>query len=187
MATNRSGIEKNDEGIKLLHAGEYERALEGFTKAIELYPGFVGAYQNRAEAYRKLGRERDARRDLEKISSLLQGRRRDAVRERLETGPGHRAEGYIVSNWSGGLLSESGTITIGPGQISFRHLAIPAESVTNVAAFTWLWWLRAVSTRHWRLLANFLVILLVILLATLVQPWWVIVRLRHPPYTKRFG
>ena len=42
-------------GIGYLKIGFYEEAVSRFTQAIDLEPGFAGAYSSRAEAYRFLG------------------------------------------------------------------------------------------------------------------------------------
>lgn len=45
--------------------GEYDRAIEDYSKALALEPRDVDIYNSRALAYIKLGREEEARRDFE--------------------------------------------------------------------------------------------------------------------------
>ena len=49
-----------ERGEECLKNGNYRWALESFTKAIEFDPRLEMAYHGRAEAYRKLGKEREA-------------------------------------------------------------------------------------------------------------------------------
>lgn len=49
-----------ERGEECLNKGNYQWAIESFTKAIEFNPGLEMAYYRRAEAYRKLGKNREA-------------------------------------------------------------------------------------------------------------------------------
>jgi len=49
-----------ERGEECLNNGNYPWAIESFTKAIEFNPGLEMAYYRRAEAYRKLGKNREA-------------------------------------------------------------------------------------------------------------------------------
>ncbi len=49
-----------DRGEDCLKEGNYQWAVESFTKAVEFDPGLEMAYYRRAEAYRKMGREKEA-------------------------------------------------------------------------------------------------------------------------------
>jgi tetratricopeptide (TPR) repeat protein len=53
-----------ERGEECLKNGNYLWAVESLTKAIEFEPGLEAAYYGRSEAYRKLGREREAVWDL---------------------------------------------------------------------------------------------------------------------------
>jgi len=50
--------------------GNYRQAIEDCTKAIELNPKYVEAYNNRAVAYRSLGNPRQAVEDLKTAATL---------------------------------------------------------------------------------------------------------------------
>lgn len=52
--------------------GEYDRAIEDYSKALALEPRDVDIYNSRALAYIKLGREEEARRDFEMYNELMQ-------------------------------------------------------------------------------------------------------------------
>jgi tetratricopeptide (TPR) repeat protein len=50
-------------GMGYLKSGYYERAIDKFSRAIEMAPELTGAYVNRAEAYRLDGKYEEAVRD----------------------------------------------------------------------------------------------------------------------------
>ena len=52
-----------DLATELLRGGEHQKALEGFTKAIELDAGLAKAYAGRGVAYEALGRAEEAKAD----------------------------------------------------------------------------------------------------------------------------
>lgn len=71
MSPMKDAADRFYEGLQLLRAGDYETAIQEFSAAITLYPDHRGAYFRRAEAYRHLGMEEQARADIEKAESLL--------------------------------------------------------------------------------------------------------------------
>jgi tetratricopeptide (TPR) repeat protein len=87
---------KFDEGWRLFHAGDFEGAAQALTEAIGCNPGHALAYHLRAQAYRRLGREAEARADSQKEASL--GR----IAARKET-PGLRLVALLLG--LGGLAS----------------------------------------------------------------------------------
>ena len=52
-----------DRATELLRGGEHQRAVEGFTKAIELDANLAKAYAGRGVAYEALGRAEEAKAD----------------------------------------------------------------------------------------------------------------------------
>ena len=54
----------NNRGVAYAEKGDYDRAIEGYTKAIELKPAFAEAYNNRGEAWLHLGEWENARSNL---------------------------------------------------------------------------------------------------------------------------
>ena len=73
--TQRDAMKAN-QGRRLLDAGDYEGAITACTEAIELEPGSIGARRTRAEAYRRLGREKEAEADLKHLGDLTSQRDR---------------------------------------------------------------------------------------------------------------
>ena len=69
--TKRAALEKALEGWRLLSSGDYEGAVAACTEAIELEPGSLGSYRTRAEAYRRLGRGKEAEADLKILGDRL--------------------------------------------------------------------------------------------------------------------
>jgi hypothetical protein len=55
------------EGLELLRRRRYAEAADAFTRAIEVFPGFIEAYQRRSECWRGLKDYAALRLDLEKI------------------------------------------------------------------------------------------------------------------------
>ena len=49
--SNGDAVARNDEGVRLLHAGDYEGAVAAFTEALAMDPDFETAYRNRASAF----------------------------------------------------------------------------------------------------------------------------------------
>ena len=70
MSTAGDNLSKNAEGVRLLLAAKYEEAIAAFSEAIDLDPEYISAYRNRAEAYGKLKRDREAEADNEKVRSF---------------------------------------------------------------------------------------------------------------------
>ena len=63
----------NNKGFSLLDDGKLVEALDLFTQAIEADPNYGPSYLNRAECYRRLGREVDAGRDEMTYNTLSAG------------------------------------------------------------------------------------------------------------------
>ena len=59
----RDAIQKAFEGSRLAGGGDYNGAIAACTEAIRLDPGILGAYNTRAEAYKRIGRRDKARAD----------------------------------------------------------------------------------------------------------------------------
>ena len=68
--TKRAALDKAQEGRGLLRAGDYQGAIAACTEAIELDSRILGAYGSRAEAYRRLGMEKEAAVDLSDLAHL---------------------------------------------------------------------------------------------------------------------
>jgi len=71
-----------ERGEECLQSGNYQWAVESFTKALDFDPGLEMAYYRRAEAYRRLGRTREAVSDC--ISFLETDRRQPDTAEDLD-------------------------------------------------------------------------------------------------------
>ena len=70
----------------MLETGDLEGAGRAFTEAIASDPDYAEAYRNRAEVFRRLGDERDARADFEEAMSIekeLQSRKAAAEHARF--------------------------------------------------------------------------------------------------------
>ncbi|MEE9247869.1 MAG: tetratricopeptide repeat protein [Dehalococcoidia bacterium] len=63
----------NSKGFSLLEDGKLVEALDLFTRAIEADPNYSPSYLNRAECYRRLGREGDASRDEKTYNTFSAG------------------------------------------------------------------------------------------------------------------
>jgi Lipoprotein NlpI, contains TPR repeats len=61
----------HNRGILFIQTGKYENALKDFDACLEKYPNFVWAMEKRAEVLGKLGRHREAQRDLNKAKELM--------------------------------------------------------------------------------------------------------------------
>jgi tetratricopeptide (TPR) repeat protein len=59
-----------DLGTKHLQQGEYDQAISGYTKALELNPRFTEAYLNRGIAYRNKGQHDQAVSDYDKVLQI---------------------------------------------------------------------------------------------------------------------
>lgn len=105
---------KNAEGYRLLLDGDLEGAVAAFTEAIAIDPRLESAYWNRAEAYRRVGRGREAEsdsREAERLARIAEYRGRPTRARRVgqETGPRVNAGGrgwglaalcgYIFLRW----------------------------------------------------------------------------------------
>ena len=71
MADDERARKLLDAGLRLLRSWDYEGAIRAFTEALRLDPGLAEAYENRALAYRRLGRDEEAEDDLGKSRSVL--------------------------------------------------------------------------------------------------------------------
>ena len=65
--TKRIALERAQEGLRLISAGDYQGAIEACTEAIELDPRSLGARRTRVEAYNHLGKGEEAFGDLAHI------------------------------------------------------------------------------------------------------------------------
>jgi tetratricopeptide (TPR) repeat protein len=68
--SHSDAIAKNDEGMRLLNAEDFEGAVAAFSAALTLYPDFEAAYRNRADALRRLRRVQEAEADSDKAESI---------------------------------------------------------------------------------------------------------------------
>jgi Flp pilus assembly protein TadD len=64
MVDEEKAEEVLDVGLRLLRTWDYGGAIRAFTEALSLNPDLVEAYEKRAFAFRRLGREREADRDI---------------------------------------------------------------------------------------------------------------------------
>jgi tetratricopeptide (TPR) repeat protein len=59
-----------ERGLALITQGKVQEAIDQFTKAIALDPGYLAAWQRRAEAYQRLGRPKEAAEDIRRLQAL---------------------------------------------------------------------------------------------------------------------
>jgi tetratricopeptide (TPR) repeat protein len=59
-----------ERGLALFGQGKLQEAIDQFTKAIALDPGYLAAWQRRAEAYQRLGRPKEAAEDMRRLQTL---------------------------------------------------------------------------------------------------------------------
>jgi Tfp pilus assembly protein PilF len=59
-----------ERGVSLLDEGRVQEAIDQFTKAIALNARYRRAWSLRAEAYDKLGRNREAAEDLRRLEAI---------------------------------------------------------------------------------------------------------------------
>ena len=57
-------------GLEHSKNGNYELAIENFTKAIELKPNYADAYYSRSKAWLHLGEQEKAKADMQTASSI---------------------------------------------------------------------------------------------------------------------
>ena len=65
-----SAAEYDKRGREYADAEAYDEAIEAFSKAIEIDPGYADAYGNRGNTYRKMGQYDQATADLNKAVEL---------------------------------------------------------------------------------------------------------------------
>jgi Flp pilus assembly protein TadD len=71
MADDERARELLDAGLRLLRSWDHEGAARAFTEAIELDPTLVEAYESRAVAHRRLGRDEEADEDIATSRAIL--------------------------------------------------------------------------------------------------------------------
>ena len=57
-------------GVTYGQQGELQKAVDVFTKAIEVNPSYAPAYYNRGAAYYQMGKEKEAMNDMRKAAQL---------------------------------------------------------------------------------------------------------------------
>lgn len=65
-----------NQGMKMLHTEQLEKAVDFFTKAIELNPDYTEAYQNRGEIYTRIGKVIEGNTDIQKAKTLRTGKKK---------------------------------------------------------------------------------------------------------------
>ena len=78
MTMMEQAAAKFSQGMERLQAKDFEGAAAAFGEAIAVFPQFEPAYRLRAEAYRFLGRDQEARADLEAVVSITRTRLQEA-------------------------------------------------------------------------------------------------------------
>ena len=59
-----------NKGIDYYNNGKFEKAIECYTKAIEIDPDIAWVYYNRGLVYEKMGRDSDAQADFKKACDM---------------------------------------------------------------------------------------------------------------------
>lgn len=72
--SREEAVRLHTQGLRMVHSGHYNEALDFFTKAIELDPGFAAAYQNRGEVLQVQGHLVEANVDLQTAKDLRSGK-----------------------------------------------------------------------------------------------------------------
>ena len=121
MSTDRTAMDRSNDGLRLHQAGDYEGAITAFTEVIELNPRSTAAYYHRADAYRRTGRASDAERDVEKARALHGDSERDSARRKAKEGQELKTKVGKVRQRPFGLWAQYGEITIGPSKITFQR------------------------------------------------------------------
>ena len=75
MSTRHEAETRNEEGLRLMQAGELDRAVAAFSTAIRLDPQLYDAYRRRSAALSKLGRLKEAKADSRRADLLIGGSR----------------------------------------------------------------------------------------------------------------
>lgn len=121
MTTEATGTDRNRtldehranqmawEGQRLLMAGENGAAVATLTEALKLNPNMLNTYRNRAEAFRRLGRESEAAADIAQADALQNTARskQDAWRQ--------QNVGYMGRDGAAEPEKKSGSAAVGIG------------------------------------------------------------------------
>jgi Flp pilus assembly protein TadD len=117
-------------GVMLLHEGASEQALESFTRALKVHPGFLGARLNRAVALMKLERFDEARTELHAVLAAdssgadSSGAAHHSLgiidfRERkLQAAAEHLSQGVMLTPDSPALWHDLGTVLKEQGRLA---------------------------------------------------------------------
>ncbi|XP_023235830.1 tetratricopeptide repeat protein 36 homolog [Centruroides sculpturatus] len=81
------------EGVKAAETGQIDRAIEVFTKAIDLAPNRASSYNNRAQAYRLNGNTRGALEDLNNAINVSQDKGKACCQAYCQRALIHRLQG----------------------------------------------------------------------------------------------
>ena len=90
----RDAVAKNEDGLRLMKAGDLEGAVQTFTAALDLIPDYQTAVRNRADAYQKLGNDDAADADLERAEQPAPGRQAFCP----DCGHGNPADAWFCGN-----------------------------------------------------------------------------------------
>lgn len=74
MSKKEEATHYHRQGLRMVHGGRYNDAIDFFTKAIEIDPNFAEAYQNRGEVLQVQGRLVEANVDLKSAKDLRTGK-----------------------------------------------------------------------------------------------------------------
>eukprot|EP00092_Neocalanus_flemingeri_P021597 GFUD01023427.1.p1 GENE.GFUD01023427.1~~GFUD01023427.1.p1 ORF type:complete len:195 (+),score=75.96 GFUD01023427.1:91-675(+) len=81
------------QAVKAAEAGDIKKALQLFDKVVSLAPDRPSSYNNRAQAFRLVGRPDSALKDLDKAIQLSEGKGRSGSAALCQRGVLHRKEG----------------------------------------------------------------------------------------------
>ena len=59
-----------ERGLTLFNQGRFQEAIDQFTKAMALDPSYKPAWAHRAEAYDRLGRQKEAAEDMRRLEAI---------------------------------------------------------------------------------------------------------------------
>ena len=120
--------DKSSEGLRLLRAGDYERAIAAFSEVVGLRPNSDVAYRNRSDAYRRMGRESAAREDAEKARTLRQLRKKELAEQRASELKDQTAE--VRRAYEQTVASLTQAISLDPNELD--HYRDRAEAYMNL-------------------------------------------------------